>query len=526
MSTGEVKKSSLIGAAGKVSAATAFSRVLGLIREQVMAFYFGAGTATDAFVAAFRVPNLLRDMFAEGALSSAFVPVFKEKLVNQSDKEAFRLADVVITSILLVVGIIVLLGIVAAPVIIYLMANGFTDEPAKFALTVSLTRVMMVYLLLVSLSALIMGMLNSFGRFGIPALSPAMFNLGTVLTVVILHRYFEQPIYTMAIGVVVGGIGQAAVQLPSLLRIGYRFRFCFSLFDEGLQRVMKLLAPMIVGLSAGRINIIVSTLVASFLMEGAMSYLNYAYRLMHFPLGVFAVALGTVALPKVSELVARKEFEKLERTFEDTLYSNLFVVIPSAVFLALMGHNVIELIYRWGAFSPLASERTSLALLHYSYGLIGFAAVRVTVPFYYAFNDSRLPMKISIFTVFVNLLLYYPMIQILDFAGLAAATSIAGIVNFGLLLYYLPSKGVPVSYLRLGLNTFRILVAALAAFIIARIIPFDFGVSGSSFLGRLLNLVVPFAVAAVLYLLFCAVLRVREVRLLVRFVKRRHHSEE
>lgn len=507
-------------AAGLVSGATALSRVLGLVREQVMAYFFGAGMATDAFVAAFRIPNLLRDMFAEGALSAAFVPIFKEKMVKESAEEAFSLAHVVITAVLVIVGLIVLLGIVAAPAIVYLMAHGFTDSPAKFDLTVGMTRVMMVYLLLVSLSAMIMGMLNSFGRFGIPALSPALFNLGTVLTVVCFYNVFEQPIYTLAIGVVVGGVGQVAVQLPSLLRIGYRFRFCFSFLDEGLKKIVRLLVPMMAGLSASRVNILVSTLLASFLMEGAMSYLNYAYRLMHFPLGVFAVALGTVALPKASELVARGEQDKLGPAFEEAMGTNLFVVIPSAVFLALMGHEVIELIFQWGAFSAVSTERTALALLHFSYGLIGFAAVRVTVPFFYAVQDSRRPMKASIVAVVVNLALYYPMIRLLDFAGLAAATSVAGFVNILLLLRWLPSTGVRVSMAHLGLKAFRILVASTAAFHIARLLPYSFVFDPTTVLGRIVQLVVPLVAAGLLYLLFCFILRVKEVRLLKRLIMR------
>jgi len=516
LSTAKVSKNSLFGSAGRVSAATAFSRVLGLVREQVMAFYFGAGMATDAFVTAFRIPNLLRDMFAEGALSAAFVPVFKEKLVNESNKDAFKLADIVITLILLVVGIIVLLGILAAPAIVYLIANGFTSEPEKFNLTVNMTRIMMAYLLLVSLSALVMGMLNSFGKFGIPALSPALFNIGTVVTVIALYHYMETPIYTLAIGVIIGGIGQLVIQLPLLLKIGYRFKFCLSFLDEGLKRVVKLITPIIVGLSAGRINILVSTLIASFLVEGALSYLNYSYRLMHFPLGVFAVAIGTVALPNVSEMVARKEYSKLNKTFTETIGVNFFVIIPSAVFLALLGHQVVELVYQYGAFDLIASENTSLALIHYSYGLVGFAAVRVTVPFYYAFNDSKLPMKVSIFAVIMNLVLYYPLIKLVGFAGLAAATSIAGLINFVLLIYFLPEKGIRVNFSQLGLSVLRILVAALAAFYIARMIPFNFLMESNIILQRIVDLALSTIAAGIIYIALCFVLRVKEIAIIKR----------
>ncbi len=482
--------------------------------------------ATDAFVTAFRIPNLLRDMFAEGALASSFVPVFKDKLVREDETRAFDLANVVAAAILLVVGLIVVLGIIAAPVVIYLSAHGFVDTPEKFDLTVSLTRVMMVYLLLVSLAALAMGMLNSFGKFGVPALSPAMFNLGTVVSVVLLHEYFEQPVYTLAIGVVLGGAGQLAVQLPALWRLGFRFKPRLDLLDEGLKRVLRLLTPMIIGLSAGRINILVNTLVASFLLEGAISYLNYAYRLMHFPLGVFASALGTVALPRVSELVSRNDTEGLKEAFDEAVNLNLFVLIPSAFLLAMMGSQIVDLIYHWGAFDAADAANTALALRHYSYGLIGWGAVRVVVPFFYAHGDSKRPMQLSVIAVGVNLLLYYPMIKMLGFAGLAAATSIAGILHLLMVVYFLPGKGIPVAWGRLGLKFLRMGLAAFLAFYIALMLPFDFGFQDSPIIGRLLKLMVPMSSAGLLYLVLCVVFRVKEVSMLARLIFRRGRSED
>ena len=520
LSTSKVKSGSLIGSTGVVSSATAFSRILGLVREQVMAYFFGAGMATDAFVTAFRVPNLLRDMFAEGALSVAFVSVFKKKLVTGSDEEAFTLASLVLTLILAVVGLIVVLGIIAAPAIIYITANGFTAIPEKFDLTVRLTRIMMFYLLTVSISALVMGILNSFGRFGIPALSSAMFNLGMIVTVVLLFGSFDQPVYALALGVIVGGLGQLGIQLPLLRKIGFRFRLAFNLFDDGLRQVIKLVTPMIIGLSAGRINILISTLLASFLMEGSISYLNYSYRLMHFPMGVFAVALGTVALPRVSEMVASKDTEGLRRTFYESMSLNLFILIPSAFILALMGHEIVQVIYQWGAFSQVDANNTYLALLHYSYGLVGFATVRVIVPFYYANNDSRLPMKISIITVAVNIALYYPFIKILNFAGLAAATSIAGMLNCALLLVFLPGKGVRVPWGALALNTTRIAIAAALACYIARMVPVPVIVDGV-LAERMMDLVVPALAMMLLYAMLCFIFRVPEISRIGRILFRR-----
>ena len=486
-----------------------------------MAYFFGAGMATDAFVTAFRIPNLLRDMFAEGALSSAFVPVFKKTLVGDSRAEALRLASVVMGAILVIVGMVVLIGILAAPVIVYVTANGFTQIPDKFDLTVNLTQIMMVYLLMVSISALLMGMLNSFGRFGIPALSPAMFNLGVVISVMGLYEYFDQPVYTLAIGVLIGGVGQVVIQMPALIKIGFRFKPVFSLLDDGLKQVVRLIAPMILGLSASRINILVSTLIASFLIEGAISYLNYSYRLMHFPMGVFAVAIGTVALPRVSELVARQDHSGLEKEFAQTINLNLLVVLPSAAFLAIMGRNIVDVIYQWGAFSEGDAYNTTLALLHYSYGLVGFAVVRVVAPFYYAFHDSKTPMKISVLAVALNLLLYYPMIKMLGFAGLAAATSIAGIANGALLVAFLSRKGIPVPIGRLSLNWVRIAIASTLACYLAKMIPYQFEFLHGDLPVRIMGILVPLLGAVLLFFLFCFILRVEETTILIRKVMRR-----
>jgi putative peptidoglycan lipid II flippase len=520
LSTTPVHKSSFVRSAWVVAMGTAFSRVSGLVREQVMAYYFGAGMATDAYVTAFRIPNLLRDLFAEGALSSSFVPVFKEKLVNKSEDEAFHLANVVVTAMLLVLGVVTLLGIVGTKAIIFLTATGFADNKEKFDLTVNLTQIMWPFLPLVSISALVMGMLNSFERFGLPALAPAMFNVGSVLTVVILYRFFDAPIYTMAIGVLVGGFGQIAVQIPTLRNIGYRFRFRLQLFDEGLRKMVRMFTPMMIGLSAGRINILLSTLLVSFLSEGSMSYLNYAFRLMHFPLGVFGVALGTVALPRATEIASRGDMEGLGKTYREALNMSLMLMIPSALALALLGHQFVSVVYRYGAFSSEHASNTALALLHYSYGIIGMGAVRVTAPVYYALGDAKLPMRASIISVVVNMLLYYPLIKTMDFAGVAAATSLASLVNFGILLYFLPTKGVPFHFGDFFMKLIRIVLAASLAWTAARFLPMEW-VSGTGIWAKIQFAVIPLILGCGLYIGFCYALGIAEMKQLMRAIFRR-----
>ena len=513
------KNPSFAASAGTVSIATAFSRILGLIREQVQAYFFGAGMATDAFVMAFRVPNLLRDLFAEGALSSAFVPIFKDKMVKRGDAEAFRLANLTISALILIVGMTVALGIIFSPAIIYITAHGFTSDPTKFTLTVAMTRLMFVYLLLVSVSAVLMGMLNSFGRFGIPALSPALFNVGMILAPVLLYKYFSVPIYTMAIGVIVGGIGQLVFQIPSLIRAGFRFKFAVDFADEGLRRIGRLISPMILGLSASRINILISTLLASMLVEGAMSHLNYAYRLMHFPLGVFGVALGTVTLPKVSDEAARNDVKQLVRTFHEAIGLSMFLVIPSAVYLAGFSEDLVRLIYQRGAFGADATIQTAKALYFYAFGLIGFAGVRVAAPVFYALGDAKGPMYYSIITVLLNIILNFAFIPLWDFAGLAAATSLAGLVNLLLLLYFIRFKISGIDYLYIAVHTLKILLGSIAALLIVKSINLDFIFPPINIWNKISIVGCQIIGIAVIYMAILQILGVNEVKKILRLLR-------
>jgi len=503
---------SIAASAGKVSAATAFSRVLGLVREQVVAYFFGAGMATDAFVAAFRIPNLLRDLFAEGALSSAFVPVFKDKLVKSGKAEAFRLASLTISALLLIVGLVVAVGIIVSPGIVYISAKGFTADPAKFDLTVNMTRLMFIYLLMVSVSAVMMGILNSVGRFGIPALSPALFNIGMILAPVLLYEYFSIPIYTLAVGVIIGGIGQLVFQVPSLLKIGFRFRLMVNFADAGIRRIIRLISPMILGLSASRINILINTLLASLLIEGAMSYLNYAYRLMHFPLGVFGVALGTVTLPKVSADAARNNLDQLVKTFREAVGLTLFLVVPSAVYLAGFGGDLVRLIYERGAFDPTATGETARALYYYAFGLVGFAGVRVAAPVYYALDDAKKPMFYSIISVAINIILNFVFIPIWGFAGLAAATSAAGLTNFILLVYNMRKKVAGIDYADILWTAFKIIFGSIAAFIIIKLLDIPLLIAPGNITGKIMVVGLQIAGMGLLYLVLMRLMNVGEVK--------------
>ncbi len=520
MSTDNNTNQSMVSSAGKVSLATAVSRVMGLVREQVQAYFFGAGMATDAFVTAFRIPNLLRDLFAEGALSSAFIPIFKEKMIRRGKEEAFRLANYTLSDLTVIVSAVVALGIIFTPAIIYISAKGFTEDPIKFELTVNLTRIMFIFLLLVSISAVQMGVLNSAGRFGVPALSPTLFNVGMIIAPIFLYNYFSMPIYTLAIGVIIGGIGQIVFQLPSLRRIGFKYRFRANFKDDGVRRIGRLLSPMVLGLSASRINILINTLLASFCGAGAISYLNYAFRLMHFPLGVFGVALGTVALPKISEDVARNQTDQLVKTFNEAFGLSMFLIVPSAVYLAGFGEDIIRLIYQRGAFDASDTVNTASALFFYSFGLVGFAGVRVAAPVYYALGDARRPMYYSIISVALNIILNFAFIPFWGFGGLAAASSIAGLANLGLLIANMKNKIMGLSFSHLGIHLLKTIIGAFAALLIIKLLRIDVMIGLHNIWQKILVVSLQIAVMGLAYILILWFLKADEVRKFISLARR------
>lgn len=502
-------KSTFTKAFSRVASGTFLSRLLGLGREQVFAHLFGATMVADAFFAAFRIPNLLRDLFAEGALSSAFVPVFKRELNSRGKEPAFFLAQICFSLVSLVVGLVVLIGIWLSPALVKLITPGFGEVAGKLELTGQLTAVMFPFLLLVALAALAMSILNSFDRFGVAALSPAMFNIGVIGAAFLICPYLDQPIFGIAIGVLLGGLGQLAIQIPTLLKIGFKFKFRPILKHDGVKEIGKLIAPMIGGLAAGRVNIFVNTVLASMMATGSVSYLTYSYRIMHLPLGMIAVALGTVALPQASQQAAQNDQSGIDRTFYRAIQLCLFLVIPIAAFFITAGDLIVALLFQHGQFVAADTFYTYRALIMFSIGLIGFAGVRVTAPIYYALKDSIRPMRFSIISVVVNLVANFALTPIWGFVGLAAATALGGLVNFGLLLIYLPRH---VTSIKLG-PVLLIFVKCLLAGTLsglsvyfARMQPWMVAIS-DSLVGRLSQLSILIVIATIIYLLLSWSLR-------------------
>jgi putative peptidoglycan lipid II flippase len=423
------------------------SRISGLLREGVMSRIFGAGFAVDSFLIGFRIPNLTRDLFAEGALSSAFVPTFVDSLKKQGKEEAAELANQVATAILLFVGLFCVLGILISPWLVGLLTRDWVlTDHAKYDLAVLLTQIMFPFLLLVALAAQAMGILNSLNQFAVPALSSTFFNLGSVVTGLLLGflvcpRFGLQPIVGMAFGVVIGGFLQLGVQIPSLLRSGFRFRPRLNFSHPGLRKIFILMGPAILGNSAVQINVLVNTYFAASIMDpvrglnGPVSWLGYAFRFMQLPLGLFGVAIATATLPAISKSAASKDIDEFRETLARSLGLVFLLTVPSSAGLLILGRSIVGAIYEGVRFQAYDTDQTATALACYSIGLAGYAAVKVLTPAFYTLDDSRTPMYVSIGSIAVNIAVALTLVRgaQLRQAGLALATSSVALISFFIL---------------------------------------------------------------------------------------------
>lgn len=424
----------VVKAAGIIGASTFLSRVLGFVRDMVVARAFGASHVADAFYVAYRIPSLLRELFAEGSMSAAFVPVFTQTLTTESRDEARRLARAAFSLILVVVTTVTVVGMVFAPWIVAVIAPGFGDDPGKSALTTDLTRIMFPYLLWISLAALAMGVLNSVRAFAAPALSPALFNLSIIAAVFLLAPFLDEPVLAVAWGVFIGGLAQLLVQVPSLRQANMGLGWLWRPDHPGLRRMGILLIPTLVGLSVSQVNIFINTLLASFLARGSVTYLYYAMRLVQFPLGVFGVALSTALLPTMSTHAAKHDVAALRDTLSFGLRLILFITIPAMVGLIALRTPIIHVLFEHGRFVAADTVGTAAALLGYTVGLWAFAGVRVVVPVFYARQDTTTPVVVAAACVLINIALSLVLMGPLAHAGLALATAIASAVNFVALL--------------------------------------------------------------------------------------------
>lgn len=428
----------LAGTAGSVGAAILISRVLGLLRDMVQSRWFGAGLYTDAWNIAFRIPNLLRDLFAEGALSAAFVPTFIRRFTEEGKEQAWLMANRVISALLVIMACVTLLIFLGARGFVYLLAAGYARIPEKFELTVQMTQILSPFLLCIALASIAMGMLNACGSFFVPAMASSAFNVCCILSGIFLSplmpRLGMDPVVSMAIGALAGGASQFIVMAPSVHRTGFRFRFDLDLSDPWLRRIGRLMLPAVVGLSATQINITVDSQIASLYGNGPVSWLSYGFRLMQFPIGVFGIAIATVTMAAVSHHAARNELSKLQQTLAGSLRLTACLTFPAAVGLILFRQEIVRLLFEGGPFLPAHTIETSRVVLLYALGLFSYSAVKILVPAFYALNDTRTPVRTSMVTVAAKIALNFALIRPLGFLGLPLATTVASWVNYGLLL--------------------------------------------------------------------------------------------
>jgi len=415
------------------------SRILGFVRDLLIARVFGAGMITDAFIVAFRIPNFLRRVSAEGAFSQAFVPILAEYKQQRAQGEVKALVNHVATLLGLFLVLLTIVGMLAAPWVVQITAPGFTADANKFALTVELLRITFPYILFISLVSLAGGVLNTYGNFSVPAFTPVWLNIAFITAMLVVAPYFDNSIRVLAWAVFVGGILQLLFQLPYLAKLGLLPRFDFNLQDPGVTRIVKLMGPAIIGVSAPQISILINTIIASTLVTGSVSWLYFADRLMEFPTGLLGVALGTILLPSLSKSVADSNQQEYSQLLDWGLRLTFMLALPAAVALAVLAVPLIASLFMYGAFTAHDVSMTKLALVAYSVGLIGLILVKVLAPGFYSRQNIKTPVKIALFTLVMTQLMNVLFVFGLDFkhAGLALAVGLGACVNAGLLFYNL-----------------------------------------------------------------------------------------
>ena len=436
----------LLKAAASVSAMTLLSRITGLIREIIGFSLFGAGAGMDAFQVAWRIPNLLRRLFAEGAFSQAFVPIFAEYKAKRGLDETQHLADHVASLLAMVLFVVTAIGVIAAPLMVYALASGFSGSADKFELTTQLVRITFPYIFFISLVALSAGILNTFGAFKTPAFTPVLLNLCVIAAALLMAPLVNPPIMALAYGTLAGGIVQLAFQIPALRRVGMLPQFSFSAWrfrqDEGIVRILQLMAPAILGVSVAQISLLLNTQIASFLADGSVSWLTAADRLMEFPSAMLGVALGTVLLPSLIRSHAQEDAQEFSRLLDWGLRLTLLLTLPAALALAILATPLISTLLQHGEFSARDVLMSRAALVAYAVGLTGIILVKILAPGFYARQNIRTPVKIAVITLVVTQLFNAIFVPFFQHAGLALSIGLGACVNAGLLYFFIRKHGI------------------------------------------------------------------------------------
>lgn len=454
----------LLRSASTVAGITFISRIFGYIRDQRSTFLLGAGAELDAYTIAYRIPNLLRRLVGEGAVSAAFIPIFSDYLSKERREEVWKFANSILTILTLVMTVVTVLGILFAPMVVRLIASGIVGTPGKLELASLLTRIMMPYIFMVSLAALAMGILNSFQKFAVSAAAPIFLNL-SIITFSFLTDYFRSPEIALAVGVVVGGVAQVAIQVPQLLRTGFRFRPRFDWAHPGVRRTGLLLAPLIASAGVVQINVIVDQQFASYMGDGPVSALFYSDRVMEFVLGSYAIAIATVILPMLSRSAAERDFEELKATLNFSSRMIFFITVPASVGLMVLGVPIIQVLYEHGEFDAADTALTVQPLIYFALGLTAFSTMKVIIPAFYALKDTRTPVKVAFLSMLLNVVLNFAFFEPLQVGGPALATSLAGFFSaITLVVLFVRRQGsIGLGSIAISLLRFLAAAAVLAA---------------------------------------------------------------
>ncbi|MCK4846365.1 MAG: murein biosynthesis integral membrane protein MurJ [Deltaproteobacteria bacterium] len=441
---------------------TFISRILGYVRDAVIAAIFGAGLSADAFFVAFRISNLFRRLLGEGALTSSFIPVYTDVLHERSPEEARRFVSSVFIIALIVLTLITIPCIIFSAEIVAFMAPGFVDAPdGKFALTVTLTQWMFPFMVFVGLMAVAMGVLHSFRHFTMPAIAPVLLNISIIASALLLRGYFPSAVYALAVGVLVGGLLQLLIQLPFLRRYGMFPTFCFNIKDPAIKRIFLLMGPAIVGVGVYQLNIFITLRFASHLAEGSIAYLYYGSRLMELPLGIFVVSLATVILPSLSSDVTKKDFVSFKRSLSHAMRLVNFVCIPATVGLIILAYPIVDVLFLRGAFGAGDARETAYVLYFFAAGIVPIALSRIFISVYYSLKDTKTPVVIAVVCVVVNLIGCMLLIGPLGHGGLALATTIAATANFIMLAMVLKARVSAVDFISVVSASAKSLLAAI-----------------------------------------------------------------
>jgi putative peptidoglycan lipid II flippase len=509
-------------AATTIGMGTLLSRILGFFRDMVIAHFFGAGMAADAFFVAFRIPNLWRRLVGEGSLTISFIPVYTEYLTQKSEEETREVTHIAFTIAGVILLILTLLGILFSPILIRIIAPGFIQFPEKFQLTVTLNQIIFPYLFFMGLFALCMGVLNSRRHFFAPAIAPIFLNISIILSVFLLYHTFKIPVMTLALGVLAGGVIQFLFQIPFLWKKRITFRFNFNFRHPAIRRIGLLMIPGLIGTAVYQINVFVDTIFASFLPSGSVSYLFFADRLMEFPLGIFAIAIGMASLPSLSGLASQGKIEELKETLSFIFRLVSFISIPAMVGLIALKTPIVNLLFQRGLFDYSATEKTAFALLFYSVGLWAIAGSRTIVPAFYSLQDTWTPLKIALICLGTNVIFIAILIFPLKHGGLALATSLSSTLNLILLFWKLNSK---LGKIDLGKNIrslLRNVLCSLPMGLVAYLICSlrDWSTTGNSF-EKVLFLVIGIVVGLGIYLVCSYCMKNEEMLFLLKMLRRK-----